>query len=77
MASVIEALAIGFSNINNIFNPDRIVVGGGMAKMGRMLFQPLQKRVNALSFSPVKIIPAHFGRLAGLMGAIALCIQEE
>src|SRR5690606_5960488 len=45
---VVNALAVGISNFIHIFNPEVVVVGGGISRAGDILFAPLEKRVEHL-----------------------------
>jgi glucokinase len=57
----------------NIFNPEVVVVGGGFARAGDLLFQPARKVVSERALPPgrdlVRIVPALLGPEAGLIGA--------
>jgi N-acetylglucosamine repressor len=46
-------LGIGIANIINIFNPQKVVLGGGVAKAGKLILDPVVQvvRASALSFS--------------------------
>ena len=73
-------LGIGLTNIVNIFNPDMIVIGGGVAKMGELLLEPARQVVAERAFklpaSAVKIVPARLGDDAGVLGA-ALFVRQQ
>lgn len=43
-------LGLSATNIIQIFNPEMIIIGGGVSKAGRLLFQPLMKTVRAFSW---------------------------
>jgi len=74
-------LGIGLTNIVNIFNPDTIVVGGGVAKMGELLLEPARQVVAERAFklpaSVVKIVPARLGDDAGVLGAALFARQQK
>jgi glucokinase len=57
----------------NIFNPEVVVVGGGFARAGDLLFEPARKVVSERALPPgrdlVRIVPALLGPEAGLIGA--------
>lgn len=71
-----EALGIGLVNIIHIFNPDKIILGGGVMQMGSMLMEPalriVQERAMQAPRDSVSIELAQLGRNAGLVGAGAL-----
>jgi glucokinase len=72
-------LGIGLANIANIFNPQAIVVGGGLSNMGTFLFKPLREAVKKHGFSiagrNVKILRSKLGRRVGVLGAVALALE--
>ncbi|MEE8204452.1 MAG: ROK family protein, partial [Dehalococcoidales bacterium] len=73
-------LGVGMVNIVNIFNPDMIIVGGGVAKMGELLLEPARqvvlKRAFELPARAVRIVTAQLGDDAGVLGA-ALFAREQ
>lgn len=68
-------LGVGMVNLVNIFNPEMIIVGGGMAKMGDMLLDTARKVVAERAFhlptQQVRIVPSQLGDNAAVIGAIA------
>jgi len=70
-----EYLGVGMVNLVNIFNPDLIVVGGGMARMGDALLEGARKvvleRAFALPAQKVRIVAGQLGDNAGVLGAVA------
>ncbi|MFH0768407.1 MAG: ROK family protein [Chloroflexota bacterium] len=77
---VINYLGIGMVNLVNILNPEIIIVGGGMSKMGDLLFDPLRQivreRAFKLSAQAVRIVPAQLGDDAGVIGAAVFAFQQ-
>ena len=73
-------LGLGVANVVNVLNPRLVIIGGGVAKAGDILFEPVtrtvQKRAMKALADDVKIIPAANGDLAGLMGAIAVALSD-
>jgi glucokinase len=74
-------LGTGLTNIVNIFNPDTIVIGGGVAKMGELLLEPARQVVAERAFklpaSAVKIVPTLLGDDAGVLGAALFARQQK
>jgi len=74
-------LGVGMVNLVNIFNPEMIIVGGGMAKMGDLLLNParqvVRERAFQLSAGAVRIVPAQLGDNAGVLGAAVFAFQQE
>jgi glucokinase len=75
-----EALGVGFVNIIHIFNPDMIIVGGGVTQMGPMLMEPalriVQERAMKAPREAVQIVQAQLGTNVGLIGAGALVYSQ-
>ncbi|MEA3493204.1 MAG: ROK family protein [Candidatus Margulisiibacteriota bacterium] len=71
-------LAIGIANLVNIFNPEMVVIGGGLSNMRELLFKPVRrdfkKYALTLPAKSVKIVKAKLGNQAGVLGAAALCL---
>lgn len=70
-------LACGITNIANIFRPEIVMIGGGVAAQGTRLSEPVQKMLNeelfgGTDFAPVKVACATLGGKAGAYGAAAL-----
>ncbi len=69
-------LGIGIASLINIFDPEMIIIGGGVSKVGDILFDRLKKVALERSFevmsNTVKIVPASLGTDAGLIGALAI-----
>jgi glucokinase len=66
-------LGTGIASFVNVFNPELVVVGGGFARAGDLLFEPARKVVAERALLParelVRIVPALLGPEAGLIGA--------
>jgi len=73
-----QYIGLAVANIINILNPEIIIIGGGISKMGKIIFDPINEtaKKNALpvALNKLKIVPAKLGVDAGLIGAIALCL---
>jgi len=67
----IEALGIGLANYITLLDPERVVIGGGMADAGPVLFEPLKTVLaREVCFEPVPpVLPAALGNDAGYLGA--------
>jgi glucokinase len=65
-------LGIGMVNLVNTFNPEMIIVGGGVAKMGELLLEPARRVVRERAFKlaaeAVRIVPAQLGDDGGVLG---------
>ncbi|PRR74390.1 ROK family protein [Clostridium thermopalmarium] len=74
-------LGICIANIIASFDPEMVIIGGGVSKGGDIVFKKVQEVVNKRCFKSMaestKIVPAGLGTNAGLMGAVALAIMES
>lgn len=73
LARIGRLLGSGIGSLVNIFNPQVVVLGGGFAAAGDLLFEPAREIVAREALSPadetVRIVPAELGGRAGLIGA--------
>lgn len=74
-------LTCGLANIANIFRPEVIMIGGGVANQGTRISQPIQAALNeelfgGISYAPVLVTCAKLGSKAGAYGAVALAMEE-
>lgn len=73
-------LGLGLANIINLFNPQAIVIGGGLVGMGDMILGPARaaarKQSFAECFSDVKILKARLRERAGVRGVAALAAER-
>lgn len=62
-----------------LLNPEAIIVGGGVAKAGDLIFGPIDRHLRQQLSGPfkdhLKIIPARFGNEAGIVGAAVLALE--
>lgn len=75
----IDNLSAAITSINALLDPEIIAIGGGVSGAGEILFVPLRKKVEEKSFFDVdyKIVPAHLGNDAGIVGAAMLYKNRE
>lgn len=75
-----QYLGIGVANMVSALHPDLVVIGGGVANIGELLFQTVretvQKRVRMFPPDDVAIRPSELGENAGALGAIALAMKK-
>lgn len=74
-------LGIGVANAVATFDPEVVIIGGGVAKAGDVVFDTVRKVVNTRCFKNMaescKILPAGLGADAGVIGAVGLAIMES
>jgi glucokinase len=72
-----EALACGLTSIANLFEPEAIVLGGGVVRTGEQLLAPVRTAVAAQMIGPpVSIVPAASGDAVGVVGAAAIAYER-
>lgn len=73
-------LGNALAGLANLLNPEKFILGGGIAQNGDLLFKPviaaLNKKAFPIAASSVKVVPAALGVDAGLIGAAALAFSE-
>lgn len=73
-------VGVGLANLVNIFNPELIVIGGGLSNIGDMLLEPAYKVAGERAFKEpyrtVRFALAKLGRDSGVLGAAAFALQE-
>jgi len=74
-------LGVGLANLVNIFNPQLIIIGGGVCRMGGMLLRPARKVVKEKAFRlparTVQIVKSRLGYDAGILGAAAYVHEQK
>jgi glucokinase len=72
-----EALASGITSIVNLFEPEVVVLGGGVVRTGEQLLAPVRELVTAQAMGPaVAIVPAANGDAVGVVGAAAVAFER-
>jgi glucokinase len=72
-------LGVACSSFANIFQPNAIVVGGGVIAAGDLLLDPVRREVRERALKPMNetpILEATLGNDAGMIGAAALARLE-
>ena len=71
-----EIIGIGLASIVNLLNPEKIIIGGGVADAGEILLEPIRKtiedRAMPIQKEAVKVVPAQLANAAGVIGASLL-----
>jgi len=80
LGEAFEYLGIGIAGLINLFTPEAIVIAGGVAEAGDVLFDSVREAVRSrgLNKAAGKVIlkPATFGHRAAAMGAASLILQD-
>ncbi|OBF88878.1 sugar kinase [Mycobacterium sp. 852002-51152_SCH6134967] len=76
------AVAVGamIASVGAVCDLDRVAIGGGVAKAGALLFDPLREALASYAgldfIRGIEVVPAELGSDAGLVGAAALLRQQ-
>ena len=80
MLETAKILGAGVANIVNLFNPDMIVIVGGVTRAGDYLFGPLRSEVRRRAFRSAEqacsIVPGALPDTAGVIGAAGLFLHS-
>lgn len=79
LALIGRNLGVGIANFLNIFNPDVVVIGGGVVAAGDLLLEPARqeaaRRALPTTRDHARIVVASYGPEAGMVGAGALALD--
>ena len=78
--ATVTALACGLTSIVNLFEPELVVVGGGVSRAGEQLVGPVRERVAAEAVEPARsttrIVLSALGDTVGVVGAAAITFDR-
>jgi len=72
-------LGVALASYANIFEPEVIVVGGGVIAAGNLLLEPARRELEARALRPMNrtpVVAAELGEDAGMIGAAAMARIE-
>ncbi len=74
-------LGIGIVNLLHIFNPRRVILGGGVMNAGPLITEPMwaaiRERARPIYLEDFDIVPAALGDDVGILGAAALAMRDD
>jgi glucokinase len=72
-------LGVGITSLVNVFNPEVVVVGGGLIAAGELLLDPARAVVAERALAPARdqarIVAARYGDESGMLGAAGLAFD--
>ncbi|MDQ0207839.1 ROK family protein [Alkalicoccobacillus murimartini] len=78
--TVYEKIGVGCVTLINLLEPEKIILGGGVTKVGEPLFAGVRNYVKQYAISSAgrgtEIVPAGLEQDAGLLGAAALILKQ-
>jgi len=73
LSEAMDYLGTGMASLVNLFNPELVVIGGGLAHIGERLFGPVRHIIKQRAFlaqaQAARVVPAELGDHAGVLGA--------
>ena len=76
-----EFLGIALASVVNLLNLELIVIAGGIANSGEILFEPIRQKIKTLALplpgSIVKVVKAQMGDRSGVVGAAQLAFENN
>jgi glucokinase len=79
LAEIGRRLGAGLAGLANMFEPEVIVVGGGVMAAGDLLLEPAREELRARALPPMNrtpVVPAELGPEAGMIGAATMAMME-
>jgi glucokinase len=79
LAAAGRMLGLGMVTLVNVFNPELVIVGGGASAAGDLMLDPARAVLAERALPPnrrlVRVVPAHFGSEASMIGAAMLALD--
>ena len=74
-------VGLGMTSLLHVFNPEIIVVGGGVSALSDLMFPPMHEAIEQYCIDPsywrdLKVKPAELGENVSLVGAAALVLTK-
>jgi glucokinase len=79
VALIGSRIGVACASFANIFDPDVIVIGGGVIAAGDLMLEPARNEIRARALPPMNAVPivaAELGPEAGMVGAAAMAMLE-
>lgn len=76
----VKKLSVGIASLINILSPEMIILGGGITKAGKELFEPLEQYLALYEWraggNKTEIVKAEYGDLAGAVGSACFAMEK-
>ena len=77
----VQKLAVAIASFTNILSPQLVIIGGGIAEAGDLLFEPLEEYLSEYEWraggNKAQIVRACFGDMAGALGAAGFAMMKN
>ena len=74
------SLGLGVVNLIHLFDPEVVIIGGGVSKAGDLILEPVRQVIAERAMPDfkhrVKVVPSALGDNSGLFGAVAFAFEE-
>jgi len=74
-------IGVAVAGLCNLINPERVIVGGLLSRVGQLLLQPIRESINRhavfAAAERVEVVPAVFVERAELLGSLALAMHAS
>lgn len=80
VALIGRRLGVALASLANIFEPDTIVIGGGAAAAGELMFEPAREVLRSRALPPMNetpVVAAELGGDSGMIGAATMALEEN
>jgi predicted NBD/HSP70 family sugar kinase len=75
-----RSIGVSVGNLCNVFNPERVIIGGDLSAAGDVLLAPITESISRYAIpsaaEEVEVVAGQLGRRAEVMGALALILHE-
>jgi glucokinase len=78
VATIGRRLGVALSSLANVFEPDVIVIGGGVSAAGELLLEPAREELRSRALAPMnetRVAAADLGPDAGMIGAAVMALD--
>jgi len=80
LSQALHYLGIGLASLVNLLNPELIIIGGGLTKLGPLLYDTVRRVIDQRAFlenaRAVRVMPPGLGDDVGSLGAVAVAMQN-
>ncbi|WP_079527679.1 ROK family transcriptional regulator [Halobacillus hunanensis] len=73
----LENLALGVANYVSLFDPELVILGGGVSGSYSIIREQMMKIMERYTPGTYEVMPTSFGKEAGVIGAVALFLKES
>jgi predicted NBD/HSP70 family sugar kinase len=76
-----DYLGIAVASLLNLMNPAKVIIGGGLSRLGELLLSRMRRSINVrtlvTSMAPTEIVTSELGPRAVALGAATMVLQAS